>query len=525
VLPPEPIAALCSLGEKLSLATALWPLAAKRAAARSDWLLVGAILIYLCANLPYLTSWPAVNGDEGREANAFWVASGVDPSAQTLDPVFRHDPLYKGGLQGLTTGISFRLFGVGLWQGRIVSLVWGGLLLVMIFLAGRRLYGPTAGAVAVLFLAVSQPWLVSSHIIRPDIVVATLVIGALYCALRSVQDGGRAWSLLAGLLMGLSFDVHPNTLAFMPMVGFVYLARYGWRGVVRRDTWLYVAGIGVGALYYILIRIAPDPAHFMDAFSYWIGVDKRPPALATRGGSPIDAELRRWTDYLNGRWMEAALLGIGVVTAAIRMVRHRRLDPILVGWLASLIVFTVLVSSKTEFYMILFFPLLILMVAGAIGEVFEQLQTGRIVAALLLVLMAVGVMGFEDNFRDIAETAANFEDRNYATLTTEIQAVIPAGSRVIAPPLFWIGLAQPPYYLDYVDFYVWERIRREQQVTWPQFVAQINPQYVILDSKAKSDVTNTSPRFMEASGELVASFRHVNYTRVEVWKMHGAAAR
>jgi hypothetical protein len=225
ILPPDRIVAWCSLGEKLSLATALWPLAAKRAAARSDWLLVGAILIYLFANLPYLTSWPAVNGDEGREANAFWVASGVDPSAQTLDPIFRHDPLYKGGLQGLTTGISFRFFGLGLWQGRVVSLVWGGLLLVAVFLAGRRLYGPAAGTIAVLFLAVSQPWLVSSHIIRPDIVVATLVIAALYCALRGVQDGARAWSLLAGLLMGLSFDVHPNTLAFMPMVGFVYLAR------------------------------------------------------------------------------------------------------------------------------------------------------------------------------------------------------------------------------------------------------------------------------------------------------------
>lgn len=505
------------------MATAHWPLVAKRAAARSDWLLVGAILIYLFANLPYLVSWPAVNGDEGREANAFWVASGVDPSAQLLDPVFRHDPLYKGGLQGLTTGISFRFFGLGLWQGRVVSLAWGGALLVMTFLAGRRLYGPAAGMIAVLFLAVSQPWLVSSHIIRPDIVVATLVMGAMYSALRSVQDGGRPWSLLAGLLMGLSFDVHPNSLAFMPMVGLVYLARYGWRGVLKSDAWLYVAGIAVGALYYIAIRIAPDPALFLDAFQYWIGVDKRPPALGTRGGSAIDAELGRWTQYLGHRWMEAALLGIGVLTAAIRTIRQKRLDPVLFGWLVSLVVFTILVSSKTEFYMILFFPMLILMVAAAIADVFDRLEGARFLASALLVLMAVGVMGFEDNFRDIAQAASDFEDRNYTTLTNEIQAIIPAGSKVIAPPLFWIGLSRPPYYLDFVDFYVWERIRREQQVGWPQFVAQINPEYVILDSKAKSDVTNASARFMESNGELVASFRHVNYTRVEVWKMRGAA--
>lgn len=505
------------------MATAHWPLVAKRAAARSDWLLVGAIVIYLFANLPYLVAWPAVNGDEGREANAFWVASGVDPSAQLLDPVFRHDPLYKGGLQSFTTGVSFRIFGLGLWQGRVVSLVWGGLLLVMTFLAGRRLYGPVAGTVAVLFLAVSQPWLVSSHIIRPDIMVATLVMAATYCALRAVQDGGRYWNLVAGLLMGMSFDIHPNSLAFMPMVGFVYLARYGWRGALKSDVWLYVAGIGLGALYYIAIRIAPNPGHFMEAFQYWIGVDKRPPALATRGGSAFDAELGRWTQYLSHRWMEAALLGLGVLTAAIRMVRQKRLDPILVGWLVSLLVFTVLVSSKTEFYMILFFPMLILLVAAAVADVFDRLEGARLLASALLVLMAVGVMGFEDNFRDITQAASNFEDRNYATLTGEIQAVIPAGSKVIAPPLFWIGLSSPPYYLDFVDFVVWERIRREQQVGWPQFVALINPEYVILDSKAKSDVTNASPRFMEANGELVASFRHVNYTRVEVWKMRGAA--
>ncbi|MGE3911957.1 MAG: ArnT family glycosyltransferase [Chloroflexota bacterium] len=505
------------------MATAHWPQVARRVAARSDWLLVGAIVIYVIANLPFLVSWPPVNGDEGREANAFWVASGVDPSAQSLDPVYRHDPLYKGGLQGLTTGLSFRIFGLGLWQGRLVSLVWGGLLLVMTFLAGRRLYGQAAGVAAVLFLGVSQPWLVSSHIIRPDIVVATLVMAAVYCALRGVQDGGRYWSLLAGLLMGLSFDVHPNSLAFMPMVGFCYLARYGWRGVLKGDTWLYVAGIGVGALYYIAIRIAPDPGHFVEAFQYWIGVDKRPPALATRGGSAFDEELGRWTQYLGHRWMEGALLGIGVVTAAIRMVRQRQLDPLLTGLLASLVVFVVLVSSKTEFYMILFFPMLILMVAAALADIYDCLQGARLLAALFTVLMAVGVMGFEDNYRDIRAAARDFEDRDYAALTSEIQEVVPPGSKVIAPPLLWIGLSQPPYYLDFVDFYVWERIRREQNVTWPQFVSQIKPQYVILDSKAKSDVQNSNAKFMEENADLVASFRHVNYTRVEVWKMRGAA--
>jgi hypothetical protein len=520
--PAVPIAGRLYSWETLSLASAHWPPAAKRAAARSDWLLVGAIVIYLLANLPFLVAWPAVNGDEGREANAFWVSSGVDPSAQTLDPVFQHDPLYKGGLQQLTVGLSFRLLGLGLYQGRLVSLIWGGLLLVMTFLAGRRLYGPACGYIAVVLLAASQPWLVSSHIIRPDIVVATLVMAGLYCALRGLQEGGRPWHLLAGLCLGLSFDVHPNSLAFMPMIGFCYVSRYGWRAVLKSDAWLYVAGIGVGALYYIAVRIAPDPMHFVEAFQYWIGVDKRPPITTTRGGGAIDAELGRWTQYLGHRWMEAALLGVGVVTAVIRMIRLRKLDPVFAGLVAAIVVFTILISSKTEFYMILFFPSLILLVAAAIADVGEQLQGQRFLASALVVLLAIGVMGFEDNFRDVIQAAADFQERDYTVLSNELQGVIPAGSRVVAPPVFWIGLSRQPYYLDYVDFYVWERVRRERNVSWDQFLTEINPQYVILDSKAKSQV-GTNTRFLEQNAELVASFRHVSYTRVEVWKMRGPA--
>ncbi|MDP8922331.1 MAG: glycosyltransferase family 39 protein, partial [Chloroflexota bacterium] len=468
-----------------------------------------------------LTAWPPVNGDEGREMNAFWVHSGVDPSARTLDPVFEHDPLYKGGLQGLSTAISFRLFGLGLFQGRIVSLVWGGLLLWVTYLAGRRLYGPAAGGIAVLFLAVSHPFLVSSHIVRPDIVVATLVVFAVYCALRGLQEGGRDWHLLAGLMLGLSFDVHPNTLAFMPLVGLFYLARYGRRAFVAPEAWLFAGGIAIGALYYAAVRIAPDPAHFAEAFRYWIGVDKPPPLVAPRGPNPVEAELGRWTSYFSSRLVEFGVLAVGVAWAAARSLRERRLDPLLGGLLLALVVFTVLVSSKTEFYLILFFPLLVLLLAGATGEILSRLDGSRVVLAALIVLLAVAAMGFEDNFGDMSEAASTFAGRDYDALSRELREQIPAGSRVVAPPIFWIGLATPPYYLDYVDFFVWERVRRERDVSWPEFLRDIDPDYVILDSKTKYEASRSDDRYLEQNADLVAQFRHVNYTRVEVWKMRG----
>jgi hypothetical protein len=197
----------------------------------------------------------------------------------------------------------------------------------------------------------------------------------------------------------------------------------------------------------------------------------------------------------------------------------------------------VLVSSKSEFYAILFLPLLALLVGAAVAELGHSPQAfgfapagllegaapgQRVVAAALAVVLAVAAMGFEDNFRDVIEAESSSRDRDYAALTTQLQGYVPPGSRVVAPPVFWIGLAEPPYYLDYVDFYVWERLRRERSVSWPEFLRDVDPDYVILDSKAKSDVTNRARNFMEDNAELVAQVTRKPYGDVQVWKMRDA---
>jgi hypothetical protein len=233
--------------------------------------------------------------------------------------------------------------------------------------------------------------------------------------------------------------------------------------------------------------------------------------------------LWRWDQYFAGRTSEVALIGIGLVAAIWRLARTRRLDPLFGGLLVAFFVFVFLISSKSEFYMILFFPMLVLLLATTIADVGANLSGSRVVAVALLVILAVAGMGFEDNFRDIVEAASDFQDRDYANLSMQLQTEIPPGSRVVAPPIYWIGLSQPPYYLDYVDFYVWERIRRERNMTWPEFLRDIHPDYVVLDAKAKYEAGRGTPRFMEDNASLIAQIRHVNYGRVEVWRMRGAA--
>jgi hypothetical protein len=478
---------------------------------------VGALIatgLYLACFVPSLLNWPPVNGDEGRELNAFWVTSGIDPTATTLDPTYGHDPLYKGGLQGWTTALSFRMFGFSLWAGRIVSMFWGGLLLFSVFLLGWRMFGVVAAAIAALLLAVSQPFLVSTHIVRPDIVVAALLVLSLLFA-QSDLAGRRAIShVFSGLMLGLAFDVHPNTVAFMPMVGLVYLFRFGPRFLLKRDTWLFVSGIVLGAMIYVGYRILPDPTHYFDAFRYWVGVDKRPPSLRTPGLPMFLAEWSRFTSYFEGRVIEAVLVLVGLAGAGWRLVRREAPEPLLPGLLIAFLVFMVLVSSKTEYYMILFYPMLLLLVGRELATVSWRIQRSGVLGVPLLAVVILAPMGFEDNLGDITKSGEDMKDRDYVSLTRELRAAVTDGASVLAPPVYWPGLWDHPF----TDIVTWERVKAERNVSFPEFTRGIKPDYVLLDVKSRYEVFRTAPRFMDEYAQLVTTIRHVGYGRIEVWK-------
>jgi 4-amino-4-deoxy-L-arabinose transferase-like glycosyltransferase len=229
-------------------------------------LVLALVLAYLAVMLPSLTRFPPLNNDEGREGNLSWVASGLQPGAERMNAYRGFGTWGTGGLQGATTVALFRLFGLGLFQARLTSLLWGGLLLLVVYWLGRYYWGRAVGLAAMALLAVSDPFLLSTHTLRPDIQVVTLVLLALALVEHGLTSG-RAWPpVVAGLLLGLSFDTHMNTLAFMPLVAAAPLVRYGW-SVWRRPTiWLLAAGLGLAALYYIGVRILPDPSGYVAAF-------------------------------------------------------------------------------------------------------------------------------------------------------------------------------------------------------------------------------------------------------------------
>src|SRR5215218_2583259 len=103
------------------------------------------VVSYTVVLMPGLTRWPPLINDEGREANLFWVASGADPGAERMNAYRGFSTWGNGGLQGATAAVIFRLGGLGVLQARLTSLIWGGVLLLVVYGLGRRYWGRPVG--------------------------------------------------------------------------------------------------------------------------------------------------------------------------------------------------------------------------------------------------------------------------------------------------------------------------------------------------------------------------------------------
>ena len=529
-----------------------------------DLAVVALVLAYTIVLMPGLTRWPPLINDEGREANLFWVASGADPAAERMNAYRGFSTWGNGGLQGATAAVIFRLGSVGVFQARLTSLIWGGLLLLVVYWLGRRYWNRSVGLAAATLLAISNPFLVATHTLRPDIQVVTMILGSLLLTERSVDRAARrpiVTAFLGGLLLGLVVDTHPNGAAFFPLVGLVYPLRLGWRSFLRRRvTWIFLAGMIAAALYYLSVRFLPDPAGFLTALGYWVGVDKAPPAVQAAGGGlgarlggMLLNEALRYQDYFGEEPLEllVILLGLsGGLWMALRGSHPARL--FWLGLLFAAAFFVVAVSTKSKYYMLLTYPLYLLLLARVLERIAAWVASktphplpaarrkyrlrrhplprageggwgvrgvlrGTILAAIVAAVL-VWPFKLEDRAWDNFIRARRYrEGQDYLELTSRLKELAGPGARIMAPPVYWIGLHDHPY----SDIFVYERVERQYGMSPAQFLDETRPDFVITDAKIATDrrVERLLYNELDSRATYDLIVRHKNYGDVAVYRL------
>jgi 4-amino-4-deoxy-L-arabinose transferase-like glycosyltransferase len=128
------------------------------------------------------------------------------------------------------TGVSFALFGVAEWSARLPALLFGLLILPVVYLAGRFWFGSVAGIVALGLTAVSVHAIDTSRFARLYSLLTLLLLCGAMAAYLGLEGRRRAgpvlspsrigWFAAAGLLLLTAATLHPVTVS----LGVAFLA-------------------------------------------------------------------------------------------------------------------------------------------------------------------------------------------------------------------------------------------------------------------------------------------------------------
>ena len=125
---------------------------------------------------------------------------------------------------------------------------------LLLYAAVKRWFGPPAGLIAGLVLALTPVGALMFRFNNPDALLVLLMTAAAYTLVRAIENGRTKWLMYTGLLLGFAF-LAKMLQAFLVVPGFA--VAYLWAGPPRlgRRIWQTVlmgVGIIVGAGWWVL---------------------------------------------------------------------------------------------------------------------------------------------------------------------------------------------------------------------------------------------------------------------------------
>ena len=322
----------------------------------------------------------------------------------------------------------------------------------------------------------------------------TVALFSYWLAVNGMEDG-KWWNhVLAGLLVGLSLDIHQNAVLFMLGFAVLYIAFYGKKVFKSWGTWLFVLGAAIGIGYYLIAFIVPNPEAYFKLFSLSLGNTHKIPITTLnplRLLKSVDDEIGRYHFFENG--LEFALIGASTIFIAYR---HKKFDRLLLAFIAAIFSgFVLFIGNKHDVYAILLYPFFMLLVAETLVSLIRDRKgsnSQRLFNGALLVLFLVS-----SSVHYVRSIYSN-RDYDYYAIIEEIEPFIPDGGRVMGLPDWWLGFADYDFSsslnLTYYHFL--------NDYTLTEGFEQIRPDLLILDSDLQVLLVDEGAYITESGFEI-----------------------
>jgi hypothetical protein len=502
-------------------------------------LALAALGVFLVTALRHLDTVPQVYEDEPWQASTAYklmhqgvLGSDLFAGFYNMDQrYFGFMPLHPFALAGF-----FKVFGVGLAQARLETVVMGALTLVLSYALGARLFGPWVGAVAVAMLVLVRwtgltylqltgiPLVDFSRIARYDPLVPVLGLASLHVYL-SGRDRSGWWLVLAGALAGLSGLAHLYGLFWLPALALLAFwdgrrGAIGWLALGAALPWLpYAAFVlsdlpdwsGQTLIYANRFELLSLPWYLdnllQEFHRYGPGLGPFGPAWLLRVG-----------------WWVALIAG--PISLALLFKRAFRGDSaaraIVVPALVFPVLFALLIKLKLVNYTLVELPLFAVATAWAGVAAWRSAAPDKrwlkpLLATLGLVLIAEGGV----QLIRLEQAAATMTP--YPTFIAEVRGYLPPGARVLALHTYWFGLEDR----DVRSFLVPLNFA-DEGLPLDQGLARVDPDVVLLDARmrgyfATPEAAADGVRFFawldQHAGQLIGRIDDPTYGLMEVYRV------
>jgi 4-amino-4-deoxy-L-arabinose transferase-like glycosyltransferase len=469
--------------------------------------LLVAGLLFVAVSFTAIGTWPPVGEDESWTAAAPYKLATEGVYASDLfagyygseQGLYHLNPLYHLMLAGV-----FKLAGAGVVQMRLLPVLFGLIVLLLVYHISRTLFGQREAMAAVGLLLLLRlvapeygtgiPLFDIAHINRPDIAVPAFGLAA-FAIFLSAEQFGQSWRyLVCGLLIGLASLAHLYGAFWLPALLAVLVLRHGLRWPLRLATVVMVAGFVVPWIP-VLLWLASGWDSFIGQ-SRLVGArfDLLSPGFFLHN---LLYEYQRFgTLHLlksDGSidWFRPGAWGtiIGTPVALAVTLRHNRITrsdaPVMLAvvLIVQAVLFALLISIKFFNYFIALWPLVVITLAWLGVYLWNRWQQQSVRGFLIVLLVAIGIEG---TMRIVEEQRRASEATPYNDYEERIATHLPVRARVIGLNRYWLGLRDYDYRSWLVPILFSDSLYTQRPVTLDSALEDIAPDILLIDRDMRS---------------------------------------
>jgi len=379
-------------------------------------------------------------------------------------------------------------FGPTLFSARLFSLLGASVIVSSIFALASLLYNRRVAVWAALLTAVDWAVFMQSHYGRPDIWVAAAAVFDLYLVFRLARQPTSRRAFVTGFFVALLPDIHLNGLH--AIVGLSVVTAY-WL-LVERRAWkqflFYGLGGGLGAAYFALVHLFPDPALAVTQYQMYFR-----PVYGTYSASPLTTRLldlaiwlfHSYATSFSGLSAVLALVYAPGIALAIAQPERKVSWLVLVFTLTSLASFGIVNIFKLDYYAVIWRPALILLGVAGLLWGFDHPKLAEWLPPVLQRRVSLGLLGGLLGILIAGNVylAVKFSNTNYADYVANLRQFIPAGSKVMADEFLWYGLNDHQFTTTIYPLWAYGPLGHNMPFRdfARQQIVEVAPGYIVLD--------------------------------------------